>query len=86
MSELSFEETASKVRKLAKDPNNEEKLELYSLYKQATVGDNTTKKPGMLDFQGKAKWEAWNKKKGTTSEEAKTQYIEFAKKMFTKYN
>jgi diazepam-binding inhibitor (GABA receptor modulating acyl-CoA-binding protein) len=36
--------------------SDNELLEVYGLYKQATVGDNTTSKPGMLDFKGKAKW------------------------------
>jgi len=25
----------------------------------------STERPGMLDFTGKAKWDAWNGKKGT---------------------
>lgn len=29
----------------------------------------------MLDFKGKAKWDAWNGKKGTSQEEAKKLYI-----------
>lgn len=28
----------------------------------------------MFDFKGKAKWEAWNGKKGLSSDEAKEQY------------
>jgi diazepam-binding inhibitor (GABA receptor modulating acyl-CoA-binding protein) len=39
-------------------------LTLYGLFKQGVVGDNTTDKPGFLDFKGKAKWEAWTKNKG----------------------
>lgn len=27
-----------------------------------------TERPGMLDFTGKAKWDAWNAKKGNTVE------------------
>jgi acyl-CoA-binding protein len=46
---------------------NEEKLALYALYKQATVGDNETAKPGMFDLTGKAKWSAWADKKGASS-------------------
>ena len=34
------------------------------VYFQATVGDVNTTRPGMLDFTGKAKWDAWNSKKG----------------------
>lgn len=59
-----FEESADKVKKLKTSPNNDELLELYALYKQGTVGDNTTPKPGMLDLKGKSKWNAWDGKKG----------------------
>ena len=45
-------------------------LQLYSLYKQATVGDVNTKRPGMTDFIGRAKWDAWEKLKGTTQDQA----------------
>jgi len=38
-------------------------------------------KPGFLDFKGKAKWEAWNSKKSTSSDEAKTKYIEIVDKL-----
>ena len=30
----------------------------------------------MLDFKGKAKWDAWNAKKGTTQEDAQKAYVE----------
>ena len=36
--------------------SNDEKLEAYGLFKQGTVGDNTTKKPSMFDFTGGYKW------------------------------
>lgn len=32
-------------------------------------------KPGLFDLKGKAKWEAWNKKKGTSKEDAKKAYV-----------
>jgi len=32
--------------------------QFYGLFKQANVGDNTTSKPGMMDFAGKYKWYA----------------------------
>jgi hypothetical protein len=37
---------------------------MYALFKQASVGDVNTERPGMLDFKGKAKWDAWSGKKG----------------------
>ncbi|KAF7336811.1 ACB domain-containing protein [Mycena venus] len=41
----------------------------------AKVGDNNTTRPGMLDFTGKAKWDAWDSVKGTSKEEAYTNYV-----------
>ena len=42
---------------------------------QANIGDNTAPKPGMLDFKGKAKWEAYSKNKGMSKDEAMENYI-----------
>lgn len=46
---------------------------------------NVSAKPGMLDLKGKAKWEAWNKKKGTSQEAAKQSYIDYANQLIAKY-
>ncbi|WVQ73222.1 hypothetical protein IAR50_002788 [Cryptococcus sp. DSM 104548] len=54
----------------------EEKLWLYSLYKQATEGNIKIPRPGMLDLLGKAKWDSWHKQKGITKTEAKARYVE----------
>lgn len=43
-----------------------------------------TAKPGLLDFKGKAKWESWNGKKGISTDEAKTKYIETVNKLIEK--
>ena len=65
-------ESASSLQKLS----NDTKLKIYSLYKQAIEGDNTRKQPGMFDFEGKAKWNAWNSVKGMSKEEASDTYIQ----------
>ncbi|HYF44446.1 MAG TPA: acyl-CoA-binding protein, partial [Ramlibacter sp.] len=41
-----------------------------------TVGDNAEKKPGFGDMVGRAKWDAWNGLKGTSSEDAMQQYVD----------
>lgn len=41
-------------------------------------------KPGFLDFKGKTKWEAWNGKKGTSSDDAKAKYVELVDKLVEK--
>lgn len=71
---------------MTKRPTDDELLKLYGLYKQATVGDNETAKPGMFDLKGKYKWQAWLDLKGTSQEEAEQQYIAFATELIEKYN
>ncbi|KAH7723657.1 Protein ACBP-1 [Aphelenchoides avenae] len=80
-----FEEAADKVKKLKTSPSNDELLEIYALFKQGTVGDNNTPQPGFLDPKGKAKWNAWNTKKGTSQDDAKKAYIAEVEKLVGKY-
>ncbi len=61
--------------KLPKEPNNDDKLEIYSLYKQATEGDVKGSRPGFLDIVGRAKFDAWAKKKGMTADAAMQAYV-----------
>ncbi|KAM8716975.1 hypothetical protein ACLKA7_003789 [Drosophila subpalustris] len=76
MSELQeFDQAAEDVKNLNSTPSDTDLLELYSLYKQAKVGDCNTDKPGFLDFKGKAKWEAWNQLKGMSNADAQANYI-----------
>ncbi|KAI8895199.1 acyl CoA binding protein-domain-containing protein [Globomyces pollinis-pini] len=76
-----FEDAAAAVKNLATAPSNDDLLVLYSLYKQATIGDCNTSRPGMMDFTGKAKWDAWNALKGTSKEDAEAKYIEKVKSL-----
>ncbi|XP_076300492.1 acyl-CoA binding protein 1 [Lasioglossum baleicum] len=71
-----FNKAAEEVKDLSSQPSDANMLELYSLFKQATVGDCNTTRPGMLDFKGKAKWDAWDQKKGMSQDAAKEQYIQ----------
>ena len=71
--------------KVNKTLSDEELLTIYAFYKQATVGDVNTQRPGMLDFKGKAKWDAWEAKKGVDQAKAKEEYVAFAKKMIEKH-
>jgi diazepam-binding inhibitor (GABA receptor modulating acyl-CoA-binding protein) len=72
-----FAQAQQDVTALANDPGNDAKLTLYALYKQATVGDVSGKKPGMFDMVGKAKYEAWAKVRGLPAEDAKRQYVDY---------
>jgi acyl-CoA-binding protein len=57
-------------------PSNDLKLQMYGLFKQATNGDVSGKKPGMLDMVGRAKYSAWEKNKGMSSADAMQAYLD----------
>jgi acyl-CoA-binding protein len=78
MSDLkaAFEAAVAGSTKLSERPDNATLLKIYALYKQATQGDNSEKKPGFSDLVGRAKWDAWEKVKGTSTDDAMQQYID----------
>lgn len=71
-----FESAVADSKNLSERPDNASLLKIYGLYKQATVGDNTEKKPGFGDMVGRAKWDAWNGLKGTAGDAAMQQYVD----------
>ena len=71
-----FEAAVANSKNLSARPDNATLLKIYALYKQATAGDNTEKKPSFSDMDGRAKWDAWEKLKGTSADEAKQQYVD----------
>ena len=80
-----FLKAAEDVRTLTVKPSNEELLDLYGLFKQATVGDVNTSRPGMFDPKGQYKWDKWSSHKGTSKEDAEKAYIELVKVLMEKY-
>ena len=76
-----FEDAAKRVQNLPKRPSNDVLLELYGLYKQATEGDVTGTRPGMLDPRGRAKWDAWSSRKGMSAEEARAKYVALVERL-----
>uniref|UniRef100_A0A672IIT9 Acyl-CoA-binding protein n=1 Tax=Salarias fasciatus TaxID=181472 RepID=A0A672IIT9_SALFA len=83
--EAKFEAAAAEVKQLKAKPADEEMLRIYALFKQANVGDVNTARPGMLDFTGKAKWDAWEKLKGKSKEDAMNEYIALVEELKGKY-
>lgn len=70
------------VKKLKTKPSNDDLLQLYATFKQATVGDASgAKKPGRFDLVGKAKYEAWSRLSGTSADEAKQRYVATANRL-----
>jgi acyl-CoA-binding protein len=79
--EEKFTDAQQRVKTLAQAPPTETLLLLYALFKQGSVGDVTGKRPGMLDFKGQAKYDAWAKKKGLGREAAMTEYVALVDKL-----
>lgn len=76
-----FQGAQTRVKQLAQTPPPEKLLELYSLYKQATEGDVKGSRPGMLDFKGRAKYDAWAERKGTSKDGAKQAYVDLVNRL-----
>jgi len=76
-----FEKAAAAARSLPERPDSETLLQLYALFKQGSVGDITGEKPGFFDFVGVAKYEAWEKLRGISMEEAQSRYVELVRKL-----
>ena len=75
MASAEFEQAVEAVKTLTTDPGNDVKLRLYSLFKQVTEGDVTGSRPGFTNPVGRAKYDAWSKLSGTSTEAAEEQYV-----------
>ena len=76
-----FQTAVANSKTLAKRPDNDTMLKLYSLYKQSTAGDVSGKKPSRFNMVDRAKFEAWEKVKGTSSDAAKQQYVNLVNRL-----
>lgn len=76
-----LEAAVKRVNALSSAPSTSDMLQLYALYKQASVGDATGSRPGIFDVKGRAKWDAWAEKKGTPREAAADAYIALARRL-----
>jgi acyl-CoA-binding protein len=73
--ETRFTTAVAGSKQLKERPDNKTLLKIYALYKQATEGDNTGKRPGFTDLVGRAKFDAWAEVKGTSKDKAMEDYI-----------
>lgn len=81
-----FNLAVSQSKELTKRPTNEELLDLYALFKQATDGDVTGERPGGFDFKAIAKYDAWAGRKGVNKEEAMQKYVDLMKQLKVHYS
>lgn len=80
-----FQNAVSASQALTRRPSNEELLDLYALYKQATEGDVSGDRPGGFDFKAIAKFDAWAEKKGLSKEQAMQNYVALVSKLKESY-
>ena len=80
-----YESAVQRSKHLTKRPTNEELLQLYSLYKQATEGDVTGERPGGFDFKAIAKYDAWSEMKGKSKDQAMEEYVSLVDKLHQQY-
>lgn len=78
-----FTAAAEAAKALPKQPSNDDLLKLYAFYKQASAGDVTGNRPGMMDFVGRAKYDAWSTLQGMSTEDAMTEYIDLVGRLET---
>lgn len=70
-----FDKAVLDVKTLTKKPSMDDFAFLYSHYKQATEGDVSGSRPGMLDMMGRGKYDSWAKLKGLSRDEAMKKYV-----------
>jgi diazepam-binding inhibitor (GABA receptor modulator, acyl-CoA-binding protein) len=76
-----FEAAIAKAKSLPKKPSNDDLLALYSLYKQGTEGDVKGERPGGFDFVGGAKYDAWEKRRGMSPDQAMQAYADLVDRL-----
>jgi acyl-CoA-binding protein len=83
MSDLTdrFATAADDVKQLPEKPDNNDLLRLYALYKQGSKGDVSGKRPRMMDFVSRAKYDAWAGVTGMTEDEAMQAYVDLVESL-----
>lgn len=76
-----FAAAAEEVQQLAAKPDNDTLLKLYALYKQATQGDVSGRRPGFTNPVGRAKYDAWKRLRGKSRETAMQEYVDFVESL-----
>ncbi|CAG7835490.1 unnamed protein product [Allacma fusca] len=79
-----FLDTSLKIQTVFEATTTDEKLKIYALYKQGTKGKNFKAKPPPVDFEGAAKWKAWDSLGNMSQEEAQQKYVDLVNSILLK--
>ena len=63
------------------NPNQNDKLKLYGLYKQINFGNNKETKPWSYQLEKSYKWQAWKDNENKSKEECMELYINLVNKL-----
>ena len=80
VSDEEFEQAAEAVKAVT-TVTDDDRLQLYGLFKQVTVGNINTTKPWAFEFVAAAKWNAWKSYENWSKEKAKLGYLFVVKKL-----
>jgi acyl-CoA-binding protein len=83
--EEQFHSAVTRSKELTKRPSNEELLNLYALFKQATEGDVAGDRPGGFDFKAITKYNAWEEKRGLSKDKAMQDYVDLVSNLYEQY-
>jgi acyl-CoA-binding protein len=76
-----FIQAQADSKNLPERPDNMTLLKIYALFKQAANGDVSGERPGFTDMVGRAKYDAWERLKGTAQEDAMQQYVDLIEEL-----
>jgi diazepam-binding inhibitor (GABA receptor modulating acyl-CoA-binding protein) len=86
MDKILFDAAVSAVQDLSTTPDNTTLLELYSYYKQATVGKCNISQPWAVQVKARAKWDAWDTLGNMSKKTAMQKYVELVNRLVTESN
>jgi len=72
-----FREKSKKMKEMKVATTDEDKLTLYKLYKQSTIGNCNIPPPSVLNVTARAKYMNWNSMTGTSQLDAQTAYCAY---------
>lgn len=75
-----FQEAADMVKAVA-STTDDQKLQMYGLFKTVTVGKVNTSRPWGIDLVGCAKWDAWKSYEDWDKDKAKLGYVVVVRKI-----
>lgn len=82
-----MEKVTSSGDLISSNTSDAEQLELYGLFKRATVGSEpSTARPGWTQIRARKKYDSWVSYKDISADQAKEKYVALADKLFDRFS